>query len=241
MIFLRSLLYQMAFLPWTLALGILYLPLLAAPRTWMQKGAALWVSGALFLQRVVLGLSFECRGMEHLPKGACIIASKHQSAWETMIFHTLLSDPAFILKRELLLLPFVGWYMWKSGQIAVDRRGAAAALRKMTSLAQRAAMEGRQIIIFPEGHRQSPGETGVFHPGVAMLSATIGAPVIPVVLNSGLFWGRNAFLRRPGRIVIEFMPAIAARQDRKAFMSQLRAKIEAGTASLEKEARDRHL
>lgn len=240
MIFLRSLLYQVLFLPWTLILGLLYLPLLAAPRIWMQKAAAFWLKGALFLQKTVLGLSFECRGLEHLPKGAAIIAAKHQSAWDTMIFHEVLADPAFILKQELLSLPFVGWYLWKSGQVAIDRKGGMASLKKMTAEAQEAVRQSRQIVIFPEGHRQDPGVTGTFHPGVAMLRGAIDAPVIPAALNSGLFWGRNAFLRRPGRIVIEFMAPISADLDRKAFMAELKAVIEAKTISLEAEAKNRY-
>lgn len=240
MIFLRSLLYQILFLPWTLMLGVLYLPLLAAPRIWMQKAAAFWLSGALLLQKIVLGLSFECRGLEHLPKGAAIVAAKHQSAWDTMIFHKVLSDPAFILKQELLSLPFIGWYLRKSGQVAIDRKGGMASLKKMTADAVQAAKDGRQIVIFPEGHRQAPGVTGTFHPGVAMLRGAIDAPVVPAALNSGLFWGRNAFLRRPGRIVIEFMPPIPADLDRKAFISQLKVAIEQKTISLEDEAKSRY-
>lgn len=240
MIFLRSLLYQILFLPWTLILGVLYLPLLAAPRIWMQKAAAFWLSGALFLQKTVLGLSFECRGLEHLPKGAAIIAAKHQSAWDTMIFHEILADPAFILKQELLSLPFVGWYLWKSGQVAINRKGGMAALKKMTADALLAAKDGRQIVIFPEGHRQDPGVTGTFHPGVAMLRGAISAPVIPAALNSGLFWGRNAFLRRPGHIVIEFMAPISSDLDRKDFMTQLQSVIETKTISLESEAKNSH-
>ena len=111
----RSLIYQLFFLPWTLGLCLLYLPLLLGPRRLMQRGAALWLGGALFLQRTILGLRFEVRGLENRPQGAALVAAKHQSAWDTMIFHHLLRDPAYILKKELLRLPFIGWYLQKTG------------------------------------------------------------------------------------------------------------------------------
>ena len=234
----RSLVYQLLFLPWTLVLAIAYLPLLAlASRRLMQRGAALWLDGALLLQRVVLGLSFEVRGGEYLPAGGSIIAVKHQSAWETMVFHRLLGDPAFVLKKELLSLPFIGWYMRKTGQIAIDRQSGAKALKRLVEGARRAVADGRAVVIFPEGHRQRPGDTGTYHPGVAMLYAGLAVPVIPVAVNSGLFWPRNAFLRRSGRIVLQILPPIPPGLDRKTFMTELETRIETATRALEAEAR----
>lgn len=236
----RSALYQALFLPWTLVLGVLYLPLLLGPRLWTQRAAVIWIRGALFLQRAVLGLGYEIRGRENLPAGACVLAVKHQSAWETLIFHALLSDPAFVIKKSLLWLPVVGWYLWKSGQIAIDRRAGRKALARMAKAGRAALAEGRQVIVFPEGHRQPPGATGFYHPGITALYGDGAAPMIPVALNSGLFWSRNAFLRRPGTIVLEFLPALPPGLDRRAVADELRSRIEPATRALEAEALARH-
>ncbi len=144
----------------------------------------------------------------NLPPGACILAIKHQSAWETLIFHALLPDPTFVIKRSLLWLPLVGWYLWKSGQIAIDRKAGTRALALMAKAGRAALAEGRQVIVFPEGHRQPPGATGTYHPGIAALYGDGAVPTIPVALNSGLFWRRNALTRHAGTIVMEFLPAL---------------------------------
>jgi 1-acyl-sn-glycerol-3-phosphate acyltransferase len=236
MIWLRSGLYHLLFVVWTLVLAILYLPLLAGPARTMQRGARFWVTGAQFLQRTVLGLSWELRGGQDLPKGAAIIAAKHQSAWETLIFHRLLDDPAFVLKRELLRLPFIGWYLAKSGQIAIDRGAGTKALTAMARAARAVLARGGQIIVFPEGHRQAPGVAGTYLPGVALLYGEADVPMIPVALNSGLFWGRNAFIRRPGRITMEILPPMPPGLHRRDFMDQLKTRIESATRALEAEA-----
>ena len=233
---IRSAAYHMLFIAWTLCLAILYLPLLAGPAIGVQRGARLWVTGAHLLQRTVLGLSWEVRGREFIPAGGAVFAAKHQSAWETLVFHRLVPDPVFVLKRELLRLPFIGWYLRASGQIAIDRAGGMKALAAMARAAKRALAQGRQVIVFPEGHRQPPGATGTYLPGVAMLYGDAGAPVIPVALNSGLFWRRNAFVRRPGRITMEILPPMPPGLDRRDFMDQLRARIETATRTLEAEA-----
>jgi 1-acyl-sn-glycerol-3-phosphate acyltransferase len=236
MSWLRSGLYHPLFIAWTLVLAILFLPLLAGPQIGVQRAARFWIRGAHLLQRIVLGLTWELRGREHLPRGPAVIAAKHQSAWETLVFHTLLDDPVFVLKKELLWLPFIGWYMRASGQIAIDRAAGTRALAAMARAARQALAKGRQVIVFPEGHRQPPGVTGTYLPGVAALYGEGAAPTIPVALNSGLFWGRNAFLRRPGRITIELLPPMPAGLDRRAFVDALRARIEPATRALEAEA-----
>ena len=236
-ILLRSALYQLLFLPWTLVLCVSYLPTLPfASRRAVQRFAAFWLDGALWLQRVVLGLSFEIRGHENLPTGAAIIAAKHQSAWETMVFHRLLGDPAFVLKQELLSLPLIGWYMKKTGQIAIDRARGGKALRHMLEGGRKAVAEGRSLVVFPEGHRQAPGATGRYHAGVAMLYGALGVPVVPIAVNSGCYWPRNAFRRKPGRIVMQILPPIPPGLDRDTLMKGLREVIEATTRKLEAEA-----
>lgn len=237
----RSLAYQLLFLPWTLALSLLYLPLLAVgSRRFMQRCAAFWLEGSLLFQKAILGLSFEVRGLDNLPAdGRVLVAAKHQSAWDTMVFHHLLADPAYILKKELLSLPFIGWYLQKSGQVAIDRKAGMKALKLMVEGAKAALADHRQIVIFPEGHRQPPGVAGDYHSGVAMLYGALDVPLVPVALNSGLFWRRNAFLRRPGVITLEFLPAIPPGLDRKTLMATIEERIETATRRLEQEAATR--
>ena len=236
---LRSALFIAFIWVWTLVLSLLYLPLLALPRKAMQPAIKLWLTGVLGVLRGVAGLSWELRGAENLPKGPVIIASKHQSAFETFAFHLLLSDPAYILKRELLWIPFFGWYLGKSGVIAIDRSAGTKALKAMVKGAEEACAAHRPVVIFPEGTRAAPGAKLPYHSGVAMLYGALKVPVVPIALNSGLFWRRRGFAKKAGVLTIEALPAIAPGMDRKAFMVELETRIETATDRLVAEARDR--
>jgi 1-acyl-sn-glycerol-3-phosphate acyltransferase len=147
-----------------------------------------------------------------------------------------LNYPAFVLKRELLSIPLFGWYLRKVGMIAVDRAAGASALRNMARQASEAFAEGRSILIFPEGTRVPPGESRPYHPGVAALYTQLKVPVVPVALNSGLFWGRRSFVKRPGTVTVQFLPPIPPGLDRKAFMRELESRIEAAAMVLSKTA-----
>ncbi|TAN62735.1 MAG: 1-acyl-sn-glycerol-3-phosphate acyltransferase [Magnetospirillum sp.] len=239
MIALRSALFVLFIWLWTAMLSVLYLPLLVLPRAMMRPAVTLWLTGTLGALRLLAGLGFELRGRENLPDGPFLVASKHQSAFETFAFHLLLNDPAYILKRELLWIPFFGWYLGKSGVIAIDRSAGTKALKAMVKGGEGAAAEGRPVIIFPEGTRAAPGAKLPYHSGVAMLYGALKLPVIPIALNSGLFWRRRGFLKKPGLITIEALPAIAPGMDRKAFMAELETRIETATDRLVAEARQR--
>jgi 1-acyl-sn-glycerol-3-phosphate acyltransferase len=237
---LRSALFIVFTWVWTLVLALLYLPLLALPRRVMLPAARFWLGGMLGALRVVAGLSWELRGRENLPQGPFIVASKHQSAFETFVFHLLLGDPAYILKRELLWIPFFGWYLGKTGVIAIDRSAGTKALKAMVKGAEEAAAEGRPVVIFPEGTRAAPGAKLPYHTGVAMLYGALKLPVVPIALNSGLFWRRRGFAKRPGTLTLEALPVIPPGMDRKAFMAELETRIETATDALVAEARSRY-
>jgi 1-acyl-sn-glycerol-3-phosphate acyltransferase len=223
---LRSALFNLSFLLWSAAMHIICLPLLLAPASWVWQAAYIWIDGTLFLLRIICGLDARELGVENLPQGPAIIAAKHQSAWETLYLSRRLNHPAFILKRELLMIPLFGWFIRKVGMIAVDRTGKAAALKKMVRDANDAFAEGRQIIIFPEGTRVAPGEHKPYQPGIAALYGQLSVPVVPVALNSGLYWGRKAFNKKSGRILIQYLPPIPPGLDRKAFMAELEQRLE---------------
>ncbi|KIL97967.1 1-acyl-sn-glycerol-3-phosphate acyltransferase [Paramagnetospirillum magnetotacticum MS-1] len=237
---LRSALFILFTWVWTLVLSLLYLPLLAMPRKAMRPAVRLWLKGMLGALRLIAGLSWELRGAGNLPTGPLIIASKHQSAFETFVFHLLLNDPAYILKRELLWIPFFGWYLGKSGVIAIDRSAGTKALKAMVKGAEEAVAEGRPVVIFPEGTRAAPGAKLPYHSGVAMLYGALKVPVIPIALNSGLFWRRRGFAKKPGTLTLEALEPIAPGMDRKAFMAELESRIETASDRLIAEARERH-
>jgi 1-acyl-sn-glycerol-3-phosphate acyltransferase len=236
MILLRSLIFNLCFFLWAIVLGTLGLPLLLVPRRAAVVLSRLWSRGAVWLLRHVVGLEQELRGLERVPRGACIVAMKHQSAWDAMILSIALDDPVPVVKRELLRLPIYGWYMARAGAIAIDRRAGAAALRGMVAAARPAAAAGRPIVIFPQGTRVAPGARLPYQPGVAALYRALALPLVPAAVNSGLFWGRRSFIKRPGRIVLEFLDPIPAGWRRQTLMAELERRIETGTAALEAEA-----
>jgi 1-acyl-sn-glycerol-3-phosphate acyltransferase len=198
----------------------------------MRWVARFWMQVLQAVLRLVVGLSYEVRGRERLPAGPAIIASKHQSAWETLIFHVLVPDLAVGLKYELTRIPVFGWYLMRGGAIRIDRGGAARALRSLVDGARAAAARGVSILIFPEGTRRAPEDPPDYKPGVAALYTALDLPVVPVALNSGLFWSRRSFMKRPGRITVEFLEPIPPGLDRRTFMTELQHRIETATARL---------
>lgn len=239
-ILLRSLVFQLAFWSWTALLAFAGLPFLLGTRRGMMAFGTFWARGVFALLRIVVGLDTDVRGRRNLPAGPCIIAMKHQSAWDTLAATILFPDCAVVIKRELGWLPFYGWYVVKAGSIVVDRGAAARALKRMVKRAERVAADKRAIVIFPQGTRTEVGTEKPYLPGVAALYQHLGLPVAPVALNSGLFWGRRRFLRRPGTVLVEILPLIAPGRKRPDFMAELERRIETATAALVAEGRTRN-
>jgi 1-acyl-sn-glycerol-3-phosphate acyltransferase len=236
MIWAKALAFNVAFFAWTAIVGTIGLPFLIAPRGATMRFGQFWARSILFLLRAIVGLDHEIRGLDHIPRGGCIIAMKHQSAWDTLILPAVLADAAVVLKRELLLLPFYGWYAARAGSIAIDRKAGASALRRMVAASRPVAAEGRPIVIFPEGTRVAPGARRPYQPGVAALYQALAVPLVPAAVNSGYFWGRRSFLKRPGRIVLEFLDPIPPGWPRRRVMAELEQRIETAAAELLREA-----
>lgn len=228
----RSLLFNLLFFGWTALILLACLPALPFGVAAVHWVGRLWVRVALALLAAIVGLRHRIVGLENIPDGPAIIAPKHQSTWDTLIFALPLRLPAYVLKRELMRIPVFGQYLACAGMIPVDRAGGGAALKRMVARARAATGRGRHLLIYPEGTRTAPGERRPYHPGVAALYGQLDLPVVPVALNSGLFWGRRAFMKRPGVITVEFLPAIPPGLPRKQFMAELQARIEAATARL---------
>lgn len=231
MTLLRSLLFMLWMYGLMAVMGLLYLPfVLVLGRRAAVHGLRAWSRLSLFGLKLICGQTFEASGLDTLPRGAVLIAAKHQSMWETIFFTAVLRDPSVILKQELLAMPVYGWYAKKLDMIVIDRSKGAAALKYMLALAQRHKAMDRPIVIFPEGTRQAPGAPPDYKPGIAALYTKLDLPCYPVALNSGLFW--SGILRRPGKVRIEILPPIPPGLDRKAFMAELEARIETASHSL---------
>jgi 1-acyl-sn-glycerol-3-phosphate acyltransferase len=231
MILVRSVLYFLWFVILTVVLNLGFLPALILPRRFARFGARLWCNGQLWGLRTIAGLSYEVRG-ERPPRGV-IVASKHMSMWDTLALFVLVDNVTFVLKRQLLLVPFYGWYAFKAGFIFIDRNGRASALRRMIAAARDATKRKSSLLIFPEGTRKAPGAVPDYKPGVAALYGELGVACVPVALNSGLYWtGPAGFLKKPGKVIVEFLPAIPPGLKRRDFMAALESRIEAASAAL---------
>ena len=239
MILLRSVVYQLAFWGWTVLMAFAGLPFLLGTRRGMMEFGTFWARGVFALLRWIVGLGYELRGRQHLPAGPCIIAMKHQSAWDTLAATILFPDCAVVIKRELGWLPFYGWYVLKAGSITVDRGAASRALRHMVKRAERVVAARRTIVIFPQGTRTAVDAKRPYLPGIAALYHQLKLPVVPVAVNSGLFWGRRQFVRRPGTVLVEILPPIAPGKKRPEFMAKLEQRIETATDALVAEGRAR--
>jgi 1-acyl-sn-glycerol-3-phosphate acyltransferase len=169
---------------------------------------SVWSRMVIWLSRVLCGIRYEVRGLENLPGRPSIVLSKHQSAWETLAFQLFLPPQVWVIKRELLRVPFFGWGLAMTGPIAIDRSAGRQALKQLVDQGKDRLGKGFWIVIFPEGHRFPPGSKGEYHIGGAWLATQTGAPVVPVALNSGYLWGRDAFLKQPGTITVSIGPAL---------------------------------
>ncbi|MFK7792449.1 MAG: lysophospholipid acyltransferase family protein [Devosiaceae bacterium] len=221
----------------TLVWLIICLPLLAGPPRWSLLAVQAWAKMTMWLLRIIAGIKWEIRGLENLPREngkmqGCIIASKHQSTWETFGLFPYLENPVYILKQELMSIPIFGWFSTRAGMISVDRKKGASALREMTKDAREAVANGRQLIIFPEGTRKPVGAEPEYKSGVTHLYKQLEVPLVPTALNAGLFWPRRKMERYPGTLVVSILPAIPAGQDPKATAQLLQERIEAETDKL---------
>lgn len=223
-----SVVFHVSFVLWLIAA----LPTLLMRRRAVIAVARAWGRFNLWLLRAICGIRVEWRGREKIPAGPLLVASKHQSAWETFALIPLFSDPSFVLKRELMRIPLFGWLMRKAELIPIDRGAAREALATMTRALHTALDEGRQVIVFPEGTRRAPGAAPDYKLGVVFLYAEGRVPCLPIALNSGLFWPRHGFLRRPGTIRVDILDPIPPGLNRRVFFKRLQNDIETATRAL---------
>jgi len=229
---LRSVMFNAAFYLTLVIYLAAAIPTFVLPRSAIIAVAKSWARTNLRLLRWICGIGVEWRGLDNIPPGPLLVASKHQSVWETFALLPLFADPTFIVKRELMWLPFFGWYMWKGAMVPVDRGARSQALVRMSARAAIEVRRGRQLIIFPEGTRRPPGAQPAYKFGVAHLYAETGVPCLPIALNSGVVWGRRSFVRRPGTVCVEILKPIEPGLDKPVFFERLQQEIEGASAKL---------
>ena len=239
MILLRSLVFNVAFYLAFIALMVVGSPCLFLSQKGTLYVVRLWARVSLWLLATICGTKIEFRNISLRPKGAAILAIKHQSFLETFALITVLDDFCYILKKELIAIPFFGWWLKASGQIAIDRAKRGGTLAALQVAVRDKLAAGSQVLIFPEGTRRPVGAPPLYKVGVAALVGSSGVPCVPVALNSGVFWPRRTFVRRPGTIVIEFLPALAANLGKRDLMEAIEGAIEPATDALVAEALDR--
>ncbi len=230
--FLRSSLFKIVFYLWTALFCILYLPLFWLPRNGLIEFQRIWSHGVRILLRVIMNIKIEVRGMENVPSGGALIAMKHQSSVDTFVMHTIVSHPAFVMKKELLKIPLYGRFCVNTGMIPVDRDGGLKTLKLLMQDSAEAIDQDRQLIIFPEGSRSLPGSHVEYQSGIFGIYKYTKEPVIPVGLNSGVYWPKRGNLVPGGSIIFDFMAPIEAGLPKDDFMTALEERIENSSAQL---------
>ena len=229
---LRSAAFSLLFPLWTgicciaLAFGTLL------PRKGALAMALAWIRSVAWLERHVLGLDYRVIGQDNLPRhGAFIVAAKHQSTFETMKLHLILNDPAIVLKKELLRIPIWGRYLKQTGMIPIDRGAGRRAMGGMLTASERAKADGRPIVIFPQGTRVPAGDTRSYKSGVVALYQQLGLPILPLALNSGLFWPKKG-MKHGGTVTFSFLPPIEPGMEPEAALALLEDRLESETNRL---------
>lgn len=232
MVRLRSAAFLVYLLAGTLVTAVLAAPTLLFGEKAAREAVRVWARLILGGLKLICGIGWRVEGREHIPTGGAIVASNHQSMWETLALFALLPKPVAIFKQELLRIPIYGWWGLRAGSIAVDRKGGAKAMRAMTRAAAAKIADGAQLIVFPEGTRRPVGARGPLQPGVAGVYLAAGAPCVLAVHDSGRFWRRPGWMKFPGVVTVRFLPPIEPGLDRKTFIRTLETRLDEGLAAL---------
>ena len=216
----------------SLVLNLAFLPArLFEPKVTLL-GVRLWSRCALWGMRVFAGLKYEVHGKDNIPQGVCLVASQHQTMWETMALNLLFPDSAPVVKEELRRVPLYGGFLESMGAIFIDRRTAVSALKTLLDGARTAVAGGRTVVIYPEGTRRPFGAAPSYKPGVSAAYESLGIPCVPVAHNSGLYWPGSGFRLKPGTVRVEILPPIPPGLPREAFNAALRKTLAEATARI---------
>nr|WP_294512598.1 lysophospholipid acyltransferase family protein [uncultured Rhodopila sp.] len=218
---LRSALFNAVFFLTTFLyiLAATIVRLISPPR--VMAMAVAWAHTLVFAARIICGIRVDVTGLDRIPPGAALISSRHQSAFDTFVWLTLVPRCCYVLKQELMRIPLFGGLITAAGMIPIDRDGGASAIRMLLRESDRAVRQGMQIVIFPEGTRSEPGKPGAMQSGILALATRTGLPIIPVATDSGCCWGRRAFRKTPGTIHIVIGRPLSPTADRPALARAL--------------------
>ena len=225
----RSILFYFLLSFWTVFMGFLCLPFLILPSSYLQHPVRLWIAGIFFFLKYICLISHEIQGQEHIPSHAVLVASKHQSAFETFALFYYLPQAIFIHKSQLFWIPIFGQYLKKINMIAIDRKGGASTIRLMLKQTKKKADLGFSIIIFPEGTRKKPGDAPDYKSGFVGIYKEMNTEILPIAVNSGKCWPKHTFIKKAGHIIIKILPLLEANIDRKIILSDVEVKIEEAT------------
>jgi len=226
---IRSVLFYFLLYLWTFFLGIVCLPCLFLQSKYVRYIANLWIGGILWLLKLTCGIIYEIRGKENIPNNAAIIASKHQSTFETFLLFKLIKNSIFIHKKELFLIPIFGFYLKKSNMISINRSEGISSIRKMLKEAKSKMSAGYSIIIFPEGTRKTPGDKPDYKTGFIGIYNETESEILPVALNSGYCWPKHTFIKTPGKIIIKILNPIPAKLKKDEVLKKVESIIEEET------------
>lgn len=235
MLFLKSCIFTTLLCLWTLCVGVMgSITLITFSSKIIAYVGYVWAFGVDFLLRIICGVTVKIKGLHNIPKHTgFIVASKHQSAWETIFFLKLFKNPVAILKKELTYIPIYGWYLPLMGMISIDRNAGRTAIKQLTSGVEKAVNMKRAVFIFPEGTRTKPGQSVAYKSGIAAIhNALPTTPIVPAALNSGLIWPAKSFLIQPGVITIEFLKPISNPMDKNTLLAKLEHDIESASLKL---------
>ena len=207
---LRSILFNVGVLIITPLFSVLAILLFPLPAVSHSRIVSSWAYVVIFWLKLTCGLSYRVIGKENIPNHSCVLLAKHQSAWETIAFQTIFPPQIWVMKRSLLLIPFLGWAFAALKAIAIDRSAGREALKQLVSQGKDRLARGLWVIIFPEGTRITPGQKGKYHIGGAWLASHTQATVVPVAHNAGEFWRKNSFIKNPGMITVSIGKPIDA-------------------------------
>jgi 1-acyl-sn-glycerol-3-phosphate acyltransferase len=225
---LKSRLFDGFLACWTscFALGAIVFWLAGSPKKAIRAASRLWVRGVLFKLKYIVGLDYAEKNRDLIPPEPCLIVCNHQSTWETLAFLVLFPDVAIVAKQELLRIPIISWYLRKSPMIIIDRESGSKALKAMLRQSREAIAGGRSVLIFPQGTRMGESEPIRFKRGVELLYSKLGTPVLPVVVNSGKFWGIGVSSKRSGTITVSYLPAISPGMPAEQFVQEAESQME---------------
>jgi 1-acyl-sn-glycerol-3-phosphate acyltransferase len=234
--FIRSFLFDFFLCTWGMIIPLLYSQCFATNDSELaDRGAKKWAQVSLWVLEKLCGIKYEIRGLENLPqKGGFVVACKHQSMWETLVFHLIFNRPVYSWKKELLKIPFYGWFLEVMSGITIDRNGGAKSLKNLLAQAKKYSTQGQNIILFPQGTRTPIGANTANYPyqvGIVAIYHHLQVEVVPAALNSGLCWGKKGS-KKPGIIILEFLPPIQAGLEKKEFLTRLETAIESRSKEL---------